>query len=75
MTKEQIIGRLLNDDCDTIQQWVMQGCYEDLFEFMRGVMAYEYMSDEALMKRYDERQTKVDYELNENDVEFMEDAR
>jgi hypothetical protein len=55
MNKEKIVNRLISDDCDTIQQWVIQGAYEELFAFVRGIMAYEYRDNESLIKEAEGR--------------------
>lgn len=77
MTKEQMINQLLSDDCDTVQQWVMQGCYEDLWAWMRQTKEYECWYAGEVEREWGDRfqQEAPPIELTVHDIEFMEDAK
>ena len=73
MTREQMINKLVADDVDTVQQWAIQGCYEDLWNWVRDVVNYDALKDEDILQQYDAR---FDYmQLDDGDIELMENAK
>ncbi len=53
MTRQQMITKLAEADAEVICEWVNQGCYEDLFEFLSE--KYLHLDDTKLQLEYRER--------------------
>ena len=55
MTRKQMINKILSDEADVISQWVMQGCYEDLTEYLSTQLEVGDWTDEEVQEEYEKR--------------------
>jgi hypothetical protein len=50
-----MIACLVDDDVDTVMTWSIQGCYQELFEYIKSMAGYETLSDDELQAQYEAR--------------------
>ncbi len=55
MTRDKVISKLLNDDVETVREWAIQGCFEELYGFLADVLEYHKLSDEELLEQAEGR--------------------
>ena len=51
MTREEVIEELLSADIDTVQQWAIQGCRDELYNFLREMLGYDQLSEDDLIEQ------------------------
>jgi hypothetical protein len=50
-----MIRKLIDDDVETVTQWVTQGCYEELYSYIECLTGYDQLSDDELVTQFEER--------------------
>lgn len=49
MTREEILNKLTNEEADTVRQWVQNGCWEQLHEYVKDRLS---LMDNAMLENY-----------------------